>query len=241
MMNKFSSQISTDTANIAVETTVEIAGCAPSTYPIRDQVVNLFNEVYPSHVKATRADGLAGPNEIIQVLLDGLSWAAIVKGLVGAFGVGIATKAGQDTWGMLTKKFGKKDSKVPEWSEDQVRRLVAILHEAMKENSVTFGSKIPELSWADRHPGIVLSSADPAEIVRIASVLALNVEEFRSQAAAQIGQARTLPAHQNSDCTPRLVIEEDGTLSGTFYVTDPQTGQVREVEISSRTPSSRTE
>jgi hypothetical protein len=190
-----------------------------STQGLDIDAANLLEEVYREAPAKSKADALAGPNELLQFLLDGPVWLGIAKGLMAAFGVAFAAKAGEAAWQALVDAVRSKPTSETVWAPEQLDRLLLIIERALESNTVTFGPKYRGISFAGRAPAIQVRSANPEALFEISAALALGADVLVEE-MAKADRPLDYAMHDNDDRSPAIFIETDGSLSVTFLLTN---------------------
>lgn len=126
---------------------------------------------------------LAGPNDLVQILLDSAHWEALAKLVFSAGGVAFAaqigTRAADAVWDGIGARFKRKDvsksSGEDEKAEAASRSLDALIAKTMKlDNSVFLGLPSPNPNWfGRRNIGIPIQGESSNEVLRALGTLTL--------------------------------------------------------------------
>jgi hypothetical protein len=165
--------------------------------------------------------GLAGPNHVIQLLLDGWTWVDIAQAAMGAFGAGCMHKLGSVFTENILKRLRQKgiisdnsrpstDSALP---KDFYENLAAYVSMAQsKGDSVTFGIGVEK---SIRNCGVQVPQDsdlnDVLSTIFVISSVATEVESFLSN-HQDLFLTSFYPDGQNADCSVKLCFTEDGLL-----------------------------
>lgn len=199
---------------------IVVASCSQVTDPLAAETSILLMQVYRRPTVYLRLRGLAGPNDVLQILTDGPGWLVIAKTFGVVFGSALLAEAGKDSWRWLKEFFSsvKEENTSPAWTDEQLIQLSSVVRKAMIDNTVTFGININTY----RNIGVIIDDADPINLVKIATSLGLHVERLMELIAIET-QNRPFRVHLDE----RLKVEPDGSLTATLSYTDPATGYER--------------
>ncbi|CAN7582556.1 hypothetical protein [Mesorhizobium sp. LjNodule214] len=160
--------------------------------------------------------GLAGPNDMVQILIQAAPWLTIYA-LGKPFLDSMLKEAGKDAWDKI-KSLCKKP--IPtDLKEDDVGWLRVVfdtLKQARKDgNYVVLGFPVEETSFRGRSIGIELDEVTPESLVRTSAILA-NIGQEIETALQQYD--RKFAHSENRDCSCAITINADGTTECSFNV-----------------------
>ena len=159
---------------------VEITGAQPS----REHVV-----------------GYAGPNEVVQILIDAATWKNALSSLAalfgGTFAISFANELGKQVASEVWKEKKNYYEAVKQASANSFLRVVAAIQALRaKEQTVTIAVRVP---GTPRNAGLVLTSNDPAEIAwQISNVTRCSVEIVEVIQQAQAANPGQPPRNGNN-------------------------------------------
>lgn len=175
------------------------------------EIANAVEELTGTQPRLVRLPDLCGPNETIQVLLNPEGWWTVAKWVGLIYGAELIRLGAKASW----KAIGQKLSSSPTQPDTPLGRLVWAIRAARHAHTtVVFGFPRTTENRA-RHIGVEIHDADPDEIARIIAVLAVHGEELLAGLdafALEGGSGRTIIYGQNSDCSARLAVTDDGAI-----------------------------
>lgn len=114
----------------------------------------------PDHIPVV---GLAGPNDLVQILASIEGWKLIGFTVISIYGTGIISEAGKDTWRTLAPRL----KKAPAALRDRFLKLVdALTAEQQRDQSVSIGLIEPTFDFFGRRDRIYLTDLSPEEVAR---------------------------------------------------------------------------
>ncbi len=156
---------------------------------------------------------LAGPNDMIQFLLDWELWEPLVLGGAALYGGAIVTAAGTDTWAgmksVITRALKKKTKPVQATIVEQIAKIAV---EAMSNgNIVVLGLPIDE-KFQRRNLGVELVRGTPEEVYRAAVVLANIGPDVVAEINAELATGPLYASVENSDASCKVEVRPDGSV-----------------------------
>lgn len=146
--------------------------------------------VKPDHVPVV---GLAGPNDLVQILASIDGWKLIVATVLSIYGTGIVSEAGKDTWRALAPRL----KVAPAALRDKFMKLVdALTAEQQRGQDVSIGLIEPTFDSNGRRDRVYLTDLSPEEVARHIYIFAhcaaplvewLAVEHARQTERGQVG------------------------------------------------------
>ena len=134
-----------------------------TVYGDHSQVTDAVAELtgtQPGHVQVF---GLAGPNDLVQILANIEGWKLIGTAILSIYGTGIVSEAGKDTW----KKFAPRLLSAPTAIKDKYLKLVqALRSEQNRGQDVSIGLIEPTFDGHGRRDRIYILDLSPEEVAR---------------------------------------------------------------------------
>jgi hypothetical protein len=116
--------------------------------------------IKPGHVPVF---GLAGPNDLVQVLADIEGWKLIGTTVLSIYCTGIVSEAGKDTWRALAPRL----KAAPVALKERFLKLVdALAAEQQRGQDVSIGLIEPTFDGNGRRDRIYLTDLSPEEVAR---------------------------------------------------------------------------
>jgi hypothetical protein len=182
-------------------------------------IAEAIEELSGRRPRIVRLGDLAGPNETIQILLTPDAWPPVAKVVAAIYGAELVKEAAKATW----KNAAPKVADLASMTQNAFVRLADGISAAIRRQApVVLG--LPHTPvHGRRHVGIELVADDRYEdVARVISILAEHGAEVQArlqewdQARAQQSVAYT----ENSDCSVKLYLLDDGTLQMQATVSD---------------------
>lgn len=182
------------------------------------ELSSVLKEITNDEPQKERIIGYAGPNEVVQMLIDVASWPNALWSLAllfgGKFAISFATELGKlaatDVWKEKKNYYEaiKQNTAAP-----FLKLFNAIKALRTKEQTVTIAIKIPD---TPRNAGLVLESNDPAEIAWQISNVIRCAEKIRDI----IIKARSINPHLTNGSNPDMSIVIEVLENGDVKVLD---------------------
>lgn len=161
--------------------------------------------------------GFAGPNDVVQIILDAASWALVLKGTVaflgGKFLSSYISELGKHAALKTIEAFQAKESN----SESNIdadsfmELVVAIKKLREKGQTVTIAVKLPD---TPRNAGFIIETDDPREIAKQISFIAIHTEEIQNSYQAIINKGGKVPrTGNNPDMSLKIELLENGDVT----------------------------
>ncbi|RVD71382.1 MAG: hypothetical protein E5V62_25875 [Mesorhizobium sp.] len=174
------------------------------------------------------APGLAGPNDMVQILMHAAPWLAIYA-LGRPFLESMLKEAGKDTWEAIKSRFKKPAPAAAK--EDDVMYLRVVLETLAKAreegNYVVLGFPIEETSFKSRSIGIELEVVTPESLIMAAAILANIGDELESSLKEYDRKTSEI---ENRDCSCAIIVRGDGTTECAFR-SETAPGQIVELRF----------
>ncbi|MBU3003651.1 hypothetical protein [Paraglaciecola arctica] len=123
--------------------------------------------------------GFAGPNEVVQIILDTVSWALLFKGSAAFLGTkflsSYVSELGKQAATKTIETFGSKEDKDKEIFLELVEAIIKL---RQKGQTVTVAVKLID---TPRNAGFVIETEDPKEIAEQMSLVALYTEDIQKR------------------------------------------------------------
>lgn len=180
-------------------------------------ISNLLEEITKQRPQLCRLRDLDGPNETIQILLDGNRWLLVFQAAVVLYGSEIVKEAGKSTWLALSRKLSKKDE-----AESAVygKLETKIIRGQRPDYPIVVGYP-RNLKDGRRHIGIELQTGTAEEVLHAVAILSENYETiYRKLDEWEARYAeKSISYEENSDCSVKLTICGTGEIciNATIY------------------------
>jgi hypothetical protein len=171
-----------------------------------------IEEITGARPKPVRLEDLAGPNETIQILLDTEGWILLVKAVGVIYGAELTKEAAKSTW----KNAAPKLLQLAQLPKTAMVRLISAVGAAKKYTKASIILGFPRnLNGGRRHIGIEIESESPEDLSRVISLLGRHSEEILHRLdewEASLAEKGRASYRENSDCSTKISIEDDGSL-----------------------------
>lgn len=155
--------------------------------------------------------GYAGPNEVVQLIIDQASWTMVLKALALRFGWSFADAIGKQAADDIWKNKACYAKALMRGAAEPVRRLIAAILELRdKRQTVAVGVHVPD---TPRNATLNINSTDPAEIAwQIANVARCAVEIRNIILDAQANDSNFTGEGPNEDLSIPIQILPSGDI-----------------------------
>lgn len=148
--------------------------------------------------------GLAGPNDLVQILASVEGWKIIGGTILSIYGSGIVSEAGKDTWRAISPRI----KAAPAALQEKFHRLVRALQtEQANGQDVSIGLIEPTFDGRGRRDRVYLTDLSPEEVARHLYIFAHCVQPVSSW-LSEVYRAQA----QKGDVFVRMQITDEGTL-----------------------------
>ncbi|WP_441004571.1 hypothetical protein [Pseudocolwellia agarivorans] len=198
------------------EPSIAVAWCSPGGATAEMSIA--IEELTSKRLKPVRLGDLAGPNETIQILLNGNEWVLILKGIAVLYGAEIVKEAAKSTW----KNVSPIINNATKNTLSSIKKLANAAKNAKRvEAPVIYGFPI-DLPNGRRHIGIEINDASDESISRTIVALANcwpQLEIVIKQLTIEHEKGIRFSFEQNSDCSTKIELTDEGCaiLKVTYY------------------------
>lgn len=177
-----------------------------------------FEDAFALDLKTSKAMMLAGPNDLFQYVLSPDTWKIVFFTMFSLFAGGYLGKAGSDFYDFTKEKLGdvfKKSPNITDKQADTVKGFLDFLGSLPEGYTVTFGLPLDKMDYQGRYPAIELKQKSAEEIMMVSQCLGFSGGDFVKewQTALEGKEHLYSVGPWNSDCSPLIKIEDDGSLS----------------------------
>ncbi len=184
-------------------------------HPEQADAVEAFAELLDDSVERCDLPGLAGPNELLQVVVDAEYWERVLAALflaLGTAGVSFSHRIGAHLADEVWHKRAELTHALKSVPASALAKLVEILRQTRAKGN-TISATIPHKINTVRNAGLVITAEAPGDIVAQLAVFAGKakaIEAFLNQVVS--GEGRFLSLSTNPDCSTRVEINADGKI-----------------------------
>tara|TARA_R110001583_G_scaffold192820_1_gene359894 strand:- start:1530 stop:2195 length:666 start_codon:yes stop_codon:yes gene_type:complete len=170
-----------------------------------------IEELTSLRLKSVRLSDLAGPNETIQILLNGEEWVLILKGIAVLYGAEIVKEAAKSTW----KKAVPAINDFSKNTYNSIKKLAGAAKSAkFSQAPIIYGFPI-DLPHGRRHIGIEIDEVTEENISRTIAALANcwpNLDLLIKQLSLKQQKGERFYFEKNSDCSTKIELTDEGRV-----------------------------
>lgn len=175
-----------------------------TVYGDHTEVEKAISELTNQKLGHVQVFGLAGPNDLVQILATVDGWKLIAATVLSIYGTGIISEAGKDTWRAISPRVKAAPAALQQ-------KLLQLVHALQKEQTngqdVSIGLIEPTFDFHGRQDRVYLTDLSPEEVARHIYIFSHCVQPVSSW-LSEVYAAQA----QKGDVFVRMQITDAGTL-----------------------------